>query len=162
MLPSEKMEEIRLSKMTGLYFTLSSHCSVVNFVLGKAKTHLYFCEIIQSEKGKSTLFRTAKSILNIASAPSLLTDDKTDTLPVCFSDFFMDKIDKNRSAIYPDLDIYALNLAKEYLFHDLKNYQPLKNFQPAREGEFQTIVLASSSVCCDLDLIPTPLLKKMF
>ena len=96
-------------------------CSVVNFLLGKAKTEFYSCQIIKSEKDKKALFRTAKSILNMTSAPSLPSDDETETLPARFSNFFMDKIVKIRSAIYSESDVSAMHLAKEDLFPDLKN-----------------------------------------
>ena len=72
------------------------------------------------------------------------------TLPARFSNFFMDKIVKIRS---------AMHLAKEDLSPDLKNDQTLKNFQPATEEEIRKIILASSSASCNLDPIPTPLLK---
>ena len=75
-------------------------CSVVNFLLGKPKTEFYSCQIIESEKDKKALFRTAKSVLNMTSAPSLPSDDETETLPARFSNFFMDKIVKIRYAIY--------------------------------------------------------------
>ena len=56
-------------------------------------------------------------------------------------------------------DVSAMYLAKEDLFPDLKNDQILKNFQPAREEENRKIILASSSASCNLDPIPTSLLK---
>ena len=52
-------------------------CSVVNCLLCKAKTEFCSCQIIRSEDTK-VLFRTAKSILNMTSAPSLPSDDETD------------------------------------------------------------------------------------
>ena len=95
----------------------------------------------------------------MTSAPSLPSDDETEMLPARFSNFFMDKIVKIRSAIYSESDVSAMHLAKEDLFPDLKNDQTLKNFQPATEEEIRKIILASSSASCNLDPIPTPLLK---
>ena len=95
----------------------------------------------------------------MTSAPSLPSDDETETLPACFSNFFMGKIVKIRSAIYSESDASAMHLAKEDLFPDLKNHQTLKNFQCATEEEIRKIILASSSASCNLDPIPTPLLK---
>ena len=44
-------------------------------------------------------------------APSLTSVDETETLPVSFNNFFMDKIVKIRSASYSDSDVSAMNLA---------------------------------------------------
>ena len=95
----------------------------------------------------------------MTSAPSLPSDNETETLPACFSKFFMDKIVNLRSAIYSDLDVSAMHLAKEDLFPDLRNDQTLQNFQPSTEEEIWKIILALSSASCNLDPIPTPLLK---
>ena len=52
-----------------------------------------------------------------------------------------------------------MHLAKDDLFHDLKNDQTPKPFQSATEKEIRKIILASSSTSCNLGPIPTPLLK---
>ena len=57
----------------------------------------------------------------MTSAPSLPSDDETETLPARFSIFFMDEIVKIRSAIYSESDVSAMHLAKEDLFPDIKN-----------------------------------------
>ena len=141
----------------GLYPLMDSvakkHLKDISCHLGLLKT-LTFHDF---RKDKQALFCTAKSIANMSGAQSLTSEDETETLPARFSNFFMDKIVKMRSAIYSESN--PLHLAKDNLFPDLKNDQTLTNIQPATEEEMRKIILASSSASCNLDPIPTPLLK---
>ena len=122
----------------------------------RGQNGIFSNKIIQSENDKKTLFRTAKCILNISEESSLRTTYDAESLPLRFSNFSMDKIVKIRSAIASDLDISAINLAKEELFLGLQNSQQLKTFQPISELEIQghhqphatlTLFLPSWTIC---------------
>ena len=134
-------------------------CKLVHHLLYKARTDFYSQKILETNNDKKAFFKTAKGILNFKTDNSLPSDNADEPLPDRFGNYFMDKIVKIRSIILEQSDQGAITLASEELFPGAKNLDYLSEFEPATQEEVRKIITGSSSASCDLDPIPTPLLK---
>ena len=81
------------------------------------------------------------------------------TLANKFNDFFLDKIVKIREGLFSSLSRDSLQTLKEKLFPGT-SMNKLQHFTPASEEEIKKILKKSSSATCELDPMPTHLLKE--
>ena len=94
------------------------------------------------------LFKITDTLLK-PSNKALPQTDNINSLPSQFLDFFENKIQKIREKFVPELQI-----------NPQQNITPLCVLRPATTLEVRTIIVNSPSKSCELDPMPTWLLKK--
>ncbi len=132
-------------------------CSIVNKLLHAAKQS-YFCEKISRHKGdQKQLYRLSKKLLGDDGEPVLPEHDSPLDLAESFKDFFVTKVTRIRDTI------------KETGLADAPNHwemespfvgQPLAEFTPATPEEIKKILTTGSAKSCELDPLPTSLLRQ--
>ena len=81
-------------------------------------------------------------------------------MPNRFREFFLDKVVKIRSTIQEQSDVSAISKATEELFPSNCTEDDFSQFIPATETEVRKIIINPSSASCELDPIPTTLIKE--
>ena len=97
-----------------------------------------------------------KDILFWKDDPVLPIDSEKEALPNDFARFFVDKVVKIRNSISDNVITSALE-ETESLIGDRTSI--LCSFTPATEIEIDKLVSQSSNASCELDPLPTPLIK---
>ena len=123
-----------------------------NFLLEKAKCNLYSNFVAENQGNPKTLWNSFKKILHRSSV-AVLPDytNKTD-LANTFCKFFYDKILKIRSTLQ--------STAPSLVTRPNPTKNTLSSFTPVSEEELLKILKSSPSKSCDLDPIPTSLVKE--
>jgi hypothetical protein len=101
------------------------------------------------------LFQITNNLLNGPTETSLPTNIKTAQLPQEFSDFFVEKIEAIRDEIKSKLVLNPVDVETEQM--GVEN--SLTQFETASKEEIKKIINRSSNKSCELDPIPTWLLK---
>jgi len=115
----------------------------------------YFRTIVSSNSNHPRkLWSALNSLLSRNIPPSLPSTSSFPTLALSFLNFFQEKISKFSSAFTPTI------LSKTFTHISPVSPPPLlHSFSPASSEEVRNAILASSDSTCDLDEIPTKLLK---
>ncbi len=130
-------------------FTRQTH--LCNRLMSKAKS-AYFTSIAQDNSAdQRSRWQAFNQILHRKNAASLPTGLSISQLASSFGSFFIDKIVAIRTA-FPDS-------AANNIFQNGQDMPELKEFQPASPEEIRRIILTAPSKSCELDPLPTPLLK---
>ena len=124
-------------------------CSVVAKVLRQTKKTYYSSKVEHCKKDNKALFKTTDTLLKPRNK-ALPQIDNINSPPSQFLDFFESKIQKIRENFVPKLSINP---------HQ-QNITPLCVLRPAKTLEVRTIIMNSPSKSCELDPMPTWLLKK--
>ena len=140
----------RHTKLMSSHKAYHSQCSVVAKELYNAKLDYYSSQIKESRGDNKTLFRITHS---------LLSDIHNEPLPNCKDD----RILANRFACFFEDKIE--NIRKNFIIHNHSDETPkttphLRDLNPASCEEVREVILSSPIKTCDLDPIPTWLLKK--
>lgn len=144
---------------------LHSH-SAQDLQLLRSATNHYHAAIIKAKKlynsnlistnlnNPKKLWNTINNLLHRLSVPSLPSSLPLNSLPLSFAKFFSDKIHKLRAAI----SSHTINLSP----HISPSFQPpnISCFHPATTDEVSDLLSHSPDTSCDLDPIPTTLLKQ--
>ena len=126
-------------------------CNLYNKALLAAKKS-YYSELVHSNLGQPRqLWNTVNSILHRHSSPSLPTC--VSTVAQSFATFFCDKIAKLRASI-------PSNNASPHLPAPASTPSVLDAFRPTTVDEISKIIKHLPDKQCDLDPLPTSLLKK--
>jgi len=129
----------------------------VNKLIDKAKKDFYAGIIAESSKDQKKLFKVVDSLLHNSKETPLPSYESPEEMANRFADFFIEKIVKIRE-----------NLAKS-LQNDVQNNPDrcppkcpveLSTLEPASEDEIKKLIMSSSTKSCNLDPIPTWLLKE--
>ena len=106
--------------------------------------------ILECEIDNKKLYKLASSLMGVMKENPLAECDTKEDLANQFAEFFITKIQNIRDKL-DSLPVY-----------DHKDSSPpkLSKFEPLREEEVRQIIKAMPSKCCDLDVIPTSLLKE--
>ena len=120
--------------------------------MSKAKSYYYEIIVSNNSATQKQLWKYLKQILHRRPAPSLLTHASIKSLCKSFSSHFKDKICLIHSA-FTDHTSDIVNADSPKL-----NSQ-LASFEPATTAEMRKIIMSSPSKSCDLDPLPTILLK---
>ena len=115
----------------------------------------FYANLINSSRNPRTLWSTVNSLLH-RSRPNFLPSSfsNSSSLADAFASFFSDKIHKLRLA-------FSVNSSANPHYPDPPSTPPsYTDFPPASEQEIYKLIMASSDKYCDLDPIPTWLLKK--
>ena len=125
--------------------------SVVATMLHQTKTAYYSSKVEHCKKDNKALFKITDTLLK-PSNKVLPQIDNINSLPSQFLDFFENKIqtEKIRENCVPELQINT---------HQ-HNITPLCVLRPATTLKLRTIIMNSPSKSCELDPMPTWLLKK--
>ncbi len=127
----------------------------VNFLLRDAQTN-YFSNLIQQNgSNQKTLFRVSKTLFGQKKESPLPSHDSVQALANDFSDFFITKIRNIMDyldGLQPDSPVQSEQ--PKPVCH------PLMEFTPVTEAEVKKLILSSASKTCDLDPIPTDILKQ--
>jgi len=125
-----------------------------NKLLRQVQTEYYSQKVEDSAGNKQSLFRVTKQLMGEESSTPLPDHSSPQELAERFSTFFLDKI----SAIRDDLDKCddVIPTFQEPVFDGPQ----LSDFTPTTEDELRKLVMSSGTKSCDLDPIPTWLLKE--
>ena len=135
-----------------------SQCEYYNYLCNEAKTQFLSQSIIDTSADKRKLFAVAKDILNWRER-TLLPED-TLNLTERFAEYFVDKIVKIQSDISDKQESIADLCALRSEIQQFSTSSRLSSFEPTTVDEICKIVKSMSNATCDLDPIPTDLLKE--
>mgnify|MGYP003547058831 FL=1 len=130
-------------------------CKFVRKLINKAKSMFFSNLVTESSANPHSLWKTLNSILHRTATNSLPDQPNTLTLANAFLEFFTDKIDRIRAK-------FTIPASPDPF--ELPPTPPPKlfNFQPASVSEIHDLIFSSSNKQCELDPIPTSLLKHCF
>ena len=137
--------------------TYKTQCQTVNELINTTKTQFYSDKIQEHGKDQKALYRIANKLLSRQGEPTYPSHDSVEDLCNRFAQFFVDKIAKirqNLTSLESETDEQGIaNINNP----EIKS--ALASLQPASEEEVRKIIMQSPSKTCDLDPIPTWLVK---
>ena len=127
-------------------------CHLCNRMMTKAKSKYLADVIAENSDNPRRLWNSINNILHIIPPPAL--PDFTSVKSLCdhFSRYSVDKIETLRSK-FPD-KVQNIPQVQKTVIRSKMNV-----FERASENEIKKLILSSSSKSCDLDPIPTSMLK---
>ena len=125
---------------------------LVSQMIANAK-HLHYH---QKSKDQKQLFKVVEALLHQKRKPKLPSCDSVEELTDSFNNFFTSKIIRIRETLYSsDMNThYSSNQSSNQICDSLLNV-----FTPALQDEVPKLILSSPSKSCDLDSLPTWMLK---
>ena len=129
-------------------------CTIVNDLVLKSKCDFYNGKVQAAKGDQKELFKLVNTIFHNNSEQPLPSHDSLEQLSNKFSDFYASKIEKIRS------DISSTNNDGPEIDEPCLVDIPLSEFYPASTEEIRKMVSSSPNKSCNLDPIPTWLLKK--
>lgn len=126
--------------------------NLFNRLSSKAKSEYYKQTVQENESNSKQLWKTINKILHRTSNPSLPDSPSLSTLANSFATFFGEKIETIRSH-FPSNPLPTCKIKPKPV------KSPLDSFIPATSDEIRKLIKSSPSKSCDLDPIPTKLLK---
>ena len=137
-------------------------CIFVNSLCNELKTEFFSSKIVECGRDQKRLFRVAKSLLGWKNAVDLPSNISESSMPSVFNDFFINKILKIRNDIgYESLNNLFSEI-QQNVHSDLSMHDgpELDCFELVTSDELKKIINNCSSSSCELDPIPTWLLKE--
>ncbi|KAJ8035470.1 hypothetical protein HOLleu_22713 [Holothuria leucospilota] len=125
---------------------------VVATLIRQAKVSYYSTEITNSSGDQKKLFRIVNNLLHKPKDPVLPSAVSDRSLACRFSQYFVEKIEQIRKTFTPSPD--------SQLYGETSSPSTLCTFQAASEEEIKKIVMKSASKSCELDSVPTTLIKQ--
>ena len=123
-----------------------------NFLLEQSRRRHYSTVIAENNGNRKALWNTFKKILHKSSTIILPDHISPIDLANTFGHFFSDKIAKIRVALKSSVPVS--------LTRPNSNSTALSSFEPVSEGDILKILKSSTTKSCDLDPIPTALVKE--
>ena len=108
--------------------------------------------ILECDRDNKKLYKLASSLMGTTKENPLPECDSKEKLANQFAEFFIAKIQTIRDKLH-NLLVYD---------HKDSSQPKLAKFEPLTEEEVRQIVKTMPSKCCDLDAVPTGLLKEAF
>jgi hypothetical protein len=119
-----------------------------------AKSNYYISKIKESGKNTKKLFRTMNTLISTNTSNTLPTYDDESIMAETFADYFIDKIITIRASLP------LINRDTNHSPHfKISCNSQFTSFEPVTELELNRIIMSMSSTTCDLDPLPTNLLK---
>lgn len=134
-----------------------NQCAVVNKMLEKARLSYYSDKVSDCDRDQKGLHKITKHLLEGPSEVVLPSGKCSEELAQDFSDFFINKIEVIRNDIGSVVHKNPYPLDKEN--NDLSCMSNFEEFKPATTEEVEKIIKKSANKSCELDPIPTWLLK---
>ena len=132
-----------------------SHCEHQGQLILAAKQSYYADRIAQCGRDTKAVFRISDRLLGRSKEISLPERTSDEDLANAFSDFFSNKIENIRRGI-PVPQNNNANVQPESVFSG----DPLESFAPTTEDEVTALIRRAPPKSCELDPIPTWLLKQ--
>lgn len=145
----------RLSKLEVHHQLYREYCAQANKLLRHAQISYYSQKVVDSGNNKQSLFKVAKHLLGEESSSPLPQHNSAKDLAEAFSSYFCSKI----TTIRDDLDAIPAVDSNQPFPDMVCDVQTLSDFTPTTEEEVRKLIMGSASKSCDLDPIPTWLLK---
>ena len=155
----ERRRQERRWRSTGLtvhHQLYKDQCKIVHMLLQKTKQAYYKSKLTECGHDQGKIFKVAQKLLGRSGQAVMPTHTSPVELAERFSDFFTVKIATIRSNIQPSSDCDPISVEYEPIF----NGTPLSTFRSASEEEVRKIIDHAASKSCELDPMPTWLLKK--
>ncbi len=131
----------------------AAQCRVVQNLLDKARCQ-YYNNIIKENSGdQKVLYKTVNKLLHRKAETPLPSHTSLEELAERFADFFSDKIMKIREKLLPQRGTFCET-------HMSGSIPLLTEFQEASEEEVKKLIKESAPKSCQLDPVPTWLLKE--
>ena len=133
-------------------------CRKMNTLLFEEKKCFYSTKIEECGKDQKKLFKLTKNLMGSNSNVNLPHFTSAELLADKFSNYFMRKTTIIRNKIISDTTntSYHIFMNEDIMF----NGNVLEMFRPTSEVEVKEIIIKSPNKSCDLDPLPTWLLKK--
>ena len=141
------------------YQLFRKQCDIVNKSLLECKQKFISNQVIENQKDVKKLFKITKHLLGDVRKPSLPKSENHKLLANKFNNFFLDKIISIRDGIQNAATPSNLLHFEEKLFPGHSSSK-LSHFTPASENEIRKFIIKASDSSCELDPIPTCILKK--
>lgn len=145
----------RRTKLTVHHELYREQCRTVNTLLFKARQDFFSDKIIACGRDQKKLFRVTRSLMGDKGEVTLPAHDSKQELAENFNRFFTDKVSAIRMSIL-ESRTGSPDSVDEVPF----NGEPLADFTPVTLEEVQRIVSKAPTKSCELDTIPTWLLKQ--
>jgi len=146
----------RKSKLIVHYDILKEHRKLVNQLCSKAKSTYYCSKFQQHDMDQKKLYQLANDLLHRKENAILPTHKSPTDLADHFAEFFTDKIKKIRTNLAPDLSVNITNM--ENTAAEIPKMQQLSKIA---DVDLKKIIQKGNSKSCQLDPIPTTLLKQL-
>ena len=148
------------SRLTVDHQIYRDQCVIVNKLLKQARIQYYSEKIDSYENDKKHLFKVTKDILGCAKEVVLPSNKNSKELANEFSDFFTDKIERIRDDIKTKNQQFPQTVTSTQDDIDLPPTSHLNSFIPVTSKDVCGIIKRSPTKSCELDPIPTWLLKQ--
>ncbi|XP_060563505.1 uncharacterized protein LOC132722906, partial [Ruditapes philippinarum] len=146
----------RETKLTIDHQIYRTHCSSVNKMLKQARVEYYTSKIESCGNDHKSLSKITKGLLGDTNEVILPFDSSSERLAQKFSDFFIGKIETIRNNIRSQTQSVPDNVDMESEYTGVK----YTVFAPTTEQEVKALIKKSATKSCELDPIPTWLLKE--
>jgi len=147
------------SRLTIDHEIYRNHCAKMNKMLKKARVDFYSDKVTSCGRDQKSMHKITKHLLDGPSEIALPSGKASDELAQDFNDFFINKV----KGIRKDISEHALSHANSKQSNDnnpTAETCSLTHFRPTTEEEVEKIIMQSPNKSCELDPIPTWLLKE--
>ena len=151
-----KWQKTRLTVDHEIY---REQCAIVNKLLKQARVDYYSDKVLSCGSDHKSLFKVTKHLMNGPTEVALPSGKSSDELAQGFSDFFISKIETIRHDIAQQTTQSDINTETLPKINDELLNISLANFRPTTNAEVKKIIQTSASKSCELDPMPTSLLK---
>ena len=145
----------RGSKLTIDHQIYRNQCIAMNKMLKLARVTFYSDKITACGHDQKGIFKISKTLLGDKGGTLLPQHSSAETLANNFSDFFVEKIVNIRQELQENHGGDCIHDTEQQ-----NTEHPLDEFASASQEEVRTIIMRSPDKSCELDPIPTWLLKK--
>ena len=154
----ERRKAERQMRRTGLTVhkeIFRSHCIQVSKLAIRSKRSYYSNKIVEMGKDQKQLYRLTNRLMGKRSDAVLPTHQSEEKLANSFGDFFQSKIQTIRNELCNGIKVGIDPLQDDKEFTGVY----LHEFKPASQDEIRAIIMSASPKSCELDPMPTFLLK---
>jgi exonuclease III len=149
----------RRTKLTIHHQLYKDKCSEVGKLLVKSKSTYYSNKISECGRNQKQLFKITQNLMGQKGEVILPSSFSDEDLANKFSDFFISKITTIRERIDADNSPVSESVV---MSADVRfEGQPLTQLEPSTQDEVRNIIMKSPSKSCELDPLPTNLLKQV-
>ena len=145
------------SKLTIDHEIYRNQCATVNKMLKQTRINFYSDKVESCGRDQKSLFKVTKNLLGKQEEIILPASPSAKELAQDFSDFFINKIDLIRSKIRSETKNGTTGNGTEEQVSEAVEFL---EFTPVTKVEIRKLILKSQSKSCELDPIPTWLLKE--
>ena len=149
----------RLTRLTIDHEIYRNQCCITNKLLKNAKVSYYTEKVESCGRDQKTLTKVTRHLMGESSEVVLPSGKSSKVLAQEFSDFFVSKIETIRTDIASKTNALSSNQQEYEELEKPFNGEQFSQFSTISEQELAKIIQKSPSKSCELDPIPTWLLK---